>query len=120
IALPCTVSPTNAAARTSPAKARATAATLRPKRTRGDRRRCRVVTHASCGTTELGGKRLGRIPGGPVGAPTEQTEPRDRGPGVAKLAGERRHDHRTFPWNDCSVVARLVEGAGLVRHLRAV
>src|SRR5439155_13517207 len=120
IALPCTVRPTNAAASTRPANARNTAATLRPKRTRGDRRRGRELTRASWGTGEPRGKRIARIPRSAVRAPPDHPEPRDGGATVAELAGERRHDHRTIAWNDGGVVARFVERPGLVRHLRAV
>src|SRR5205823_418841 len=115
-----TVRPTNAAARTSPANASATAARLRPKRTRGVRRRCRELTRASCGTTELRGKRFARIPGGAICAPPKHPEPRDRRSGVTQLPGERRNDHRTVSRNDRGIVPRFVERAGLVRHLGGV
>src|SRR5438034_1332089 len=120
MALPWTVRPTNAAASTRPANARNTAATLRPKRTRGDRRRGRELTRASWGTGELRGKRIARIPRSAVRAPPDHPEPRDGGATVAELAGERRHDHRTIAPNDGGVVARFVERPGLVRHLRGV
>src|SRR3989442_428061 len=120
MALPCTVRPTNAAASTKPAHARNTAATPRPKRTRRDPPRRLELTRASCGTGELGGKRIARIPRGAVRAPPDHPEPRDGGATVAELAGERRHDHRTIARNDGGVVARFVERPGLVRRLRAV
>src|SRR5712692_5100963 len=121
MALPWTVRPTNAAARTSPAKASDTAAKLRPKRTRRDRR-CLLseLTRASCRTSELRGKRIARIPGGPVSAPPKHPEPRNGRTGIAELAREGGDDHRPLARNDGCVVARFIERAGLVRHLRAV
>src|SRR4051812_15561372 len=119
MAFPWTVRPTKAAASTNPVNAKVTAATVRPNRTRGERRRWRELTRASCGRSELRGKRIARISGCAVRAPTEHSEPLHSGSGVAKLASECSHDDRAGARNDGRVVTRFVERAGLVRHLHA-